>query len=39
LYDSCGFVEIGVRRNYYPLANGKREDAVMMALPLRANFS
>jgi ribosomal-protein-alanine N-acetyltransferase len=39
LYDSCGFVEIGVRRDYYPLANGKREDAVMMAFPLRLGFS
>ena len=39
LYDSCGFVEVGQRRDYYPAANGKREDALMMALPLRIDFS
>ncbi|CAM3409911.1 MULTISPECIES: ribosomal protein S18-alanine N-acetyltransferase [Yersinia] len=33
LYDSLGFNEVSVRRNYYPSANG-REDAIMMALPL-----
>ena len=38
LYDSCGFVEIGQRRDYYPAANGKREDALMMALPLQISF-
>jgi len=39
LYDSCGFVEVGQRRDYYPAANGKREDALMMALPLQISFS
>ncbi len=33
LYQSLGFNEIGVRKDYYPAANG-REDAVMLALEL-----
>lgn len=33
LYESLGFNEVSVRRNYYPAAQG-REDAIMMALPL-----
>ena len=33
LYESLGFNELSVRRNYYPAAQG-REDAIMMALPL-----
>lgn len=33
LYKSLGFQEIGVRKDYYPAANG-REDAVMLALDL-----
>lgn len=33
LYDSMGFSEIALRRNYYPAAKG-REDAVLMGLPL-----
>lgn len=33
LYESLGFNEVSVRRNYYPGANG-REDAIMMALPM-----
>lgn len=33
LYESMGFNEIGVRKNYYP-AKGGREDALMMALAL-----
>lgn len=33
LYESVGFNEIGVRRNYYPSADG-REDAIIMALSL-----
>ncbi|AJJ10587.1 ribosomal-protein-alanine acetyltransferase [Yersinia rohdei] len=33
LYESLGFNEVSVRRNYYPSANG-REDAIMMALPM-----
>lgn len=35
LYRSLGFREDGLRRNYYPAANGTREDAVLMSLPLR----
>lgn len=38
LYHSCGFVEIAQRREYYPLSEGKREDALMMALPLQISF-
>ncbi|GAA5524820.1 [Ribosomal protein S18]-alanine N-acetyltransferase [Microbulbifer aestuariivivens] len=34
LYRSLGFREDGVRRNYYPAANGAREDAVLMTLSL-----
>lgn len=33
LYESLGFNEVTVRRNYYPGRNG-REDAIVMALPL-----
>ena len=33
LYESLGFNEVSVRRNYYPAAQG-REDAIMMALIL-----
>jgi ribosomal-protein-alanine N-acetyltransferase len=33
LYDSLGFNEIGLRRNYYPSKQG-REDALLMALQL-----
>jgi ribosomal-protein-alanine N-acetyltransferase len=31
LYRSLGFNEIGMRPGYYPAANGKREDAIVMA--------
>ncbi len=31
MYQQAGFNEMGLRKNYYPAANGK-EDAVMMAL-------
>lgn len=34
LYKKRGFTEIGVRKGYYPVENGKREDAVMLALDL-----
>ena len=34
IYQRYGFKEVGVRRNYYPLAPFKREDAVVMSLPL-----
>ncbi|EGT5712954.1 ribosomal-protein-alanine N-acetyltransferase [Cronobacter dublinensis subsp. dublinensis] len=33
LYESLGFNEATVRRNYYPTPDG-REDAIIMALPL-----
>ncbi|MDX5628307.1 MULTISPECIES: ribosomal protein S18-alanine N-acetyltransferase [unclassified Brenneria] len=33
LYESLGFNEVSLRRDYYPAAAG-REDAVIMALPL-----
>lgn len=33
LYESIGFNEIGMRRNYYPATHG-REDALVMALQL-----
>lgn len=33
LYKSLGFVEIGIRKDYYPAKHG-REDAVMLALEL-----
>ena len=35
IYERYGFKEVGVRRNYYPLAAFRREDAVVMSLPLR----
>ncbi len=38
LYDSCGFVEIGQRREYYQAVNNTREDALMMALPLQISY-
>jgi len=34
LYQQCGFKEDGVRNNYYPIENNKREDAVLMSLLL-----
>lgn len=30
LYQSMEFVEIGLRRGYYPVENGDREDAILM---------
>lgn len=30
LYSDAGFREIGLRRDYYPSANNKREDAIVM---------
>ncbi|MCM8855537.1 MAG: ribosomal protein S18-alanine N-acetyltransferase [Candidatus Thiodiazotropha sp.] len=32
LYEKIGFVKIGQRKNYYPAADRKREDALVMAL-------
>jgi ribosomal-protein-alanine N-acetyltransferase len=34
LYLNLGFVEIGSRRDYYPVPGGGREDAVVMSLEL-----
>ena len=31
LYDSLGFNQVDVRKNYYPTPDGKRENAVVMA--------
>lgn len=33
LYERCGFVEVGMRRDYYPALNG-RENAIVMELRL-----
>ena len=32
VYEHYGFSGIGVRRNYYPAADGRREDAIVMRL-------
>ncbi len=37
LYASTGFVQVGLRRAYYPAAQQQREDAVVMRLALRAD--
>ncbi|UHQ54571.1 MULTISPECIES: ribosomal protein S18-alanine N-acetyltransferase [Microbulbifer] len=34
LYAGLGFVEDGVRRNYYPATGGGREDAILMSCAL-----
>lgn len=36
LYESAGFIEIGMRRNYYPGRNG-REHAIVLAKALRGD--
>lgn len=33
LYDSSGFVAVGVRKGYYPADHGQREDAIVMRWP------
>lgn len=35
LYEAAGFVEVGIRPNYYPTAKGQ-EDAILMAMELFA---
>lgn len=35
LYRRYGFVEVGLRRAYYPVSQGPPEDAVLMSLVLR----
>lgn len=34
VYAAYGFRRVGDRKNYYPFASGKREDAIVMSLPL-----
>jgi len=34
VYRRFGFVQMGVRKQYYPLASNRREDAVVMSLKL-----
>jgi ribosomal-protein-alanine N-acetyltransferase len=36
LYRRRGFAEVGVRRGYYPASTGRREDAIVMRLDVRA---
>jgi [ribosomal protein S18]-alanine N-acetyltransferase len=38
LYRRYGFAEVGLRKNYYP-APGQREDAVVMSLNVRSQFT
>lgn len=38
MYENAGFVETGIRRNYYPAPTG-REDAVLMSMSLFVDFS
>lgn len=35
LYAKRGFSEVGLRRGYYPAAQGRREDAVVMSMKVR----
>ena len=37
LYARRGFNEVGLRRGYYPAAQGQREDAVVMSLNRRSH--
>lgn len=34
LYENAGFVHRGLRKGYYPASFGRREDAVVMSLPI-----
>jgi len=34
IYRRHGFAEVGKRKGYYPAAQGRREDAVVMSLPI-----
>jgi ribosomal-protein-alanine N-acetyltransferase len=36
LYTRLGFLEAGLRRAYYPAPSGRREDALVMSLPIPA---
>lgn len=35
LYESVGFNQVGIRPNYYPAAQARREDALLYAMDLR----
>lgn len=35
IYLKRGFVQVGVRKGYYPAPQGRREDAIVMSLTLR----
>ena len=35
VYRHLGFTRVGVRKGYYPAGAGRREDAVVMSLPIR----
>lgn len=37
VYSRRGFVEVGLRRNYYPGPGGTREDAIVMSLAVAAD--
>lgn len=34
LYESCGFNQVDIRKNYYPTVEGKRENAIIMVAML-----
>ena len=36
IYDHLGFVQVGLRKGYYPATAGRREDALVMTLKLPA---
>ncbi len=36
LYEHYGYRRVGQRKGYYPAAHGRREDAIVMSLPLIA---
>ncbi|OOF47191.1 ribosomal-protein-alanine N-acetyltransferase [Rodentibacter trehalosifermentans] len=38
LYEKQGFNEVDIRKNYYPLPDGRRENAVVMACYLYSGF-
>lgn len=38
IYLKRGFVQVGVRRGYYPAPQGRREDAIVMSLHLQPRF-
>lgn len=36
-YRRLGFTQVSMRRNYYPAGRGRREDAIVMSLPIAVN--